>query len=56
VLANREDVGAVSEITGTSYKITATATRPVDDRTTAKIVADTIRGEMTYIVSWQVLR
>lgn len=56
VLANREDVGAVSEITGSSYKITATATRLVDGRTTAKIVADTIRGEMTYIVSWQVLR
>jgi len=56
VLANREDIGAVSEITGSSYKITATATRPGDGRTTSKIVTDTIRGEMTYIVSWQVLR
>jgi len=56
VLANRDDIGAVSEITGTSYKITATATRPGDGRTTAKIMADTIRGEMTYIISWQVLR
>ena len=56
VLANREDIGAVSEITGTSYKITATATRPGDGRTTAKIVADVMMGETTYIISWQVLR
>jgi hypothetical protein len=56
VAANRQDVGLVGEITGTSYKITATATRPGDGKTTAKIVADVMMAETTYIVSWQVLR
>jgi len=57
VAANRQDVGLVGEITGTSYKITAMATRPGDGRTTAKIVADVMIGEgMTYIISWQVAR
>ncbi len=55
VVANRDDVGAVGEITGASYKITATATRPGDGRTTAKIVAEVMIGETTYIVSWQIL-
>jgi len=53
VVANRDDVGAVGEIAGTSYKITATATRPESGRTTAKIVADVMIGETTYITSWQ---
>ena len=55
VVANRDDVGAVGEITGASYKITATATRPGDGRTTAKIVAEAMIGETTCIVSWQIL-
>ena len=55
VVANRTDVGAVGEIAGTSYKITATATRPEHGRTTAKIVADVMIGETTYITSWQIL-
>jgi len=55
VVANRDDVGAVGEITGASYKITATATRPGDGRTTAKIVAEVMIAETTYIVSWQIL-
>ena len=55
VVASREDIGAVGEITGNSYKITATATRSEDGRTTAKIVADVMIGETTYIVSWQIL-
>lgn len=55
VVANRQDVGAVGEITGAKYRITATATRPGDGRTTAKIVADVMIGEVTtYIVSWQI--
>ena len=55
VVANRVDVGAVGEIAGTKYKITATATRPGDGKTTAKIVADVMIGEGTvYIVSWQI--
>ncbi len=55
VVASRTDIGAVGEITGNSYKITATATRPGDGRTTAKIVAEVMIGETTYIVSWQIL-
>ena len=55
VVASRTDIGAVGEITGTSYKITATATRPEDGKTTARIVADVmIEGETTYILSWQI--
>jgi len=55
VVANRTDIGAVGEITGTSYRITATATRPEDGKTTARIVADVmIEGETTYILSWQI--
>ena len=55
VVASRSDIGAVGEITGNSYKITAAATRPGDGRTTAKIVAEVMIGETTYIVSWQIL-
>jgi len=56
VVASRDDIGAVGEITGASYGITATATRPGDGRTTAKIVAEVImEAETTYIVSWQIL-
>jgi len=55
VIASRDDIGAVGEITGTSYKITATAVRPEDGKTTAKIVVDVMIGEeATYIVSWQI--
>jgi len=55
VVANREDIGAVSEITGSIYRITATAKRSGDDATTARIVADVIPGEATiYILSWQI--
>jgi len=46
----------VGEITGTSYRITATATRPEDGETTARIVAEAmIEGGTTYIFSWQIL-
>lgn len=56
VVADPTSIGLVGEITGTSYKITATATRPGDGRTTAKIVAEVIiETETTYIVSWQIL-
>lgn len=55
VVANREDIGAIGEISGTSYRITAIATRPGDGRTTARIVAEVIiGGGITYIVSWQI--
>jgi len=54
VVASRTDIGAVGEISGTSYRITATATRPEDGKTTAKIVADAMIGGTTYIISWQI--
>ncbi len=55
VVANRDDIGAVGEITGASYRITATAIRPENSKTTAKIVADVmIEGGITHILSWQI--
>jgi hypothetical protein len=55
VVANREDVGAVGEINGTFYEITATAVLPENGKTTARIVAKIImEGENTHIVSWQI--
>jgi hypothetical protein len=55
VVASRSDIGTVGETTGTYYRITATATRPEDGKTTAKIVADVmVGGGATYIVSWQI--
>lgn len=55
VVANRVDVGSVGEITGTFYKITATATRPENGEVTAEIMADVlIDGETTYISLWQI--
>jgi hypothetical protein len=54
VVANRQDIGAVGEIAGTSYRITATATRPGTGEAAGKIVADVmIGGGTTYILSWQ---
>ncbi|MFH1926372.1 MAG: hypothetical protein ABIK32_07790 [Chloroflexota bacterium] len=55
VVANREDIGAVGEINGTYYEITASAINPENNRTTAKIVANVIMGGAnTYIISWQI--
>lgn len=54
VVASRSDIGAVGEITGTAYRITATATRPEDGRTTATIVANVMLGDTTSILSWQI--
>ncbi|MEE8619410.1 MAG: hypothetical protein V3S84_04725, partial [Dehalococcoidales bacterium] len=57
VVARREDIGAVGEITGALYQITATATQPENNEVTARIVVDVLMdGETTYIVSWQILR
>jgi len=56
VVANREDIGAVGEITGTAYRITATALCPETGETTAKIVAEAmIGGGLIYITSWQII-
>jgi len=55
VVASRVDVGAVGEINGTFYKITATAAHPENSKTTAKIVAKVImEGQNTHIISWQI--
>ena len=54
-VANRDDIGATGEITGTSYKITTTAKRPENGETTAKIVADVMIEEGTaHILAWQI--
>ncbi len=56
IVASRADIGTVSETTGTSYKITAIATRPEDGKTTARIVVEVmIGGGVTYTNSWQIL-
>lgn len=55
VVANRDDIGAVGEITGTFYEITATAIHPESNKTTAKIIAKAmIGGGNTHIISWQI--
>ena len=55
VVADRSDIGAVGEITGNAYRITATAICPETGGTTAKIVAEAmIDGGLTYITSWQI--
>ena len=55
VVANRTDVGAVGEVAGAYYQITATATHPEDGRTTAQIIAGVMVGlDGIYILSWQI--
>ena len=55
IAAKRTDIGQVGEIEGIVYEITATATRPEDGRTTARVVAEVmIGGGMTNILSWQI--
>jgi len=55
IVANRSDIGAVGEITGTAYQITATAVSPKTGDSTARIVAEAmIGGGSTYITSWQI--
>ncbi|MFC1864676.1 hypothetical protein ACFLYG_02480 [Chloroflexota bacterium] len=55
VAARSSDIGEVGEIAGTTYEITATATRPGDGKTTARITAEVMIGaEAIYILSWQI--
>ena len=55
VVANREDIGEVGEMSGDLYIITATATQLQDGEVAAKIVADVmVEGGAVHIVSWQV--
>lgn len=54
-VANRSDIGAVGEISGYRYIITAKALRPGDNRATGRIKADVIVTEdKAYIVSWSI--
>ncbi|MBI4295943.1 MAG: hypothetical protein HY667_02360 [Chloroflexi bacterium] len=57
VVAAREDIGLVGEISGNLYRITATATPSGSSRASGKIVADAlINGSTVYIVQWQVVK
>ena len=57
VVANRNDIGAVGEITGNLYTITATATRSDNGEVTSEIVAGVMQdGGVTSIVSWWISR
>ncbi len=49
--------GLCGEITGTWYQITAQARRPVDNRTTARIVTDIVKqtGGAIHILSWRII-
>lgn len=55
--ASSEDIGAVGEISGKLYTITATATRPVDGKIVATVKADVIWDDQaleTRIILWQI--
>lgn len=55
VVAAREDVGYISELTGIFYIVTATAICPQDNKFVAKIVADVMLSQGNiYIIAWQV--
>jgi len=58
VVGDPTSIGTVGEITGTRYKITATATWPEGGKTTAKIVADVMIEEdgTIHILSWQITK
>lgn len=49
------DIGQIGEVTGTKYRITSTATRPEDGKTTGVIEAGVIvMNEKIEILSWQI--
>ena len=55
VVANRNDIDQVGEVSGNLYIITATATKPENGEITATIVADVMMVDgAPCIVSWQV--
>jgi hypothetical protein len=58
VISQDNDVGTVSEITGTRYRITSTATRPQDGKTTTRVTSEAIvRSDATInILSWQITK
>lgn len=57
VVANREDIGSVSDISGTVYQVSANATHLGTGEITARVVADVIdTGSETFLVSWSLIR
>ena len=57
VVANRNDIGEVGEISGNLYTVTAMATRTGTSETTSEIVAGVLQHiGLTEIVSWKVSR
>ncbi len=55
VVAKREDIGAIGEITGNSYEITTKAGSISGSETMAEIVAEVMIEEgTTHILSWQI--
>jgi len=56
VVAARTDIGYISELSGTFYVVTATATCPEDSEIVARIEANImISAGNTYIISWQII-
>ena len=56
VMANREDIGSVSEVSGTVYQVTASATHVGTGRRSARVLADIIdTGGQIYLVSWSLI-
>ena len=55
-MADATGYGLYSEVTGGRYQITATARRPYDNRTIARITADVIMQDdgYTHIASWRI--
>ncbi len=55
IIGNSEDIGVVGQITGILTTINATARRPQDGKTTARINAQAIVGSGgVYILSWRI--
>ena len=57
VVADRADVGAVSEISGNLYQITSTATLPGNGAVMATLVVDVMLQETTpHVITWKILK
>ena len=55
VVATRQDIGYVSELNGTVYRTTATATCTETSEVVAIVIADImLSGGTTYIMSWEI--
>ncbi len=57
LVANRSDIGVISEISGTVYQVGANATHLGTGATSAKVEVDVIDASGTlYVVSWRLAR